>query len=514
MRNSAIFVLFTLVVAVSVRAQDHTVSFSTSDCGVSKAIPNWGLDTTWASADNMRRGLIFMGPENVNVVRVPFLMNAPLIDGDISDDQRANLQRSADVAALAGPNAMWVLSAGTGSPPDRGVDPWYQSSAGHVYPDRWEAAMEACQRYYNRPMWMVEPFNEPDYGPWGEGTRQNLSDIMDLVATSPNFAGTALAGGSTLNSNNALSWYDALGGRASVGTTHALAGSASNYVGFFQHVIANGRMPFHPEIHNLAEAIIGANYGLQGVLWGGTAELARGSFVKANQGEQLGYAEDLPNFTAAAVYRAPGGALQAFLGSAERTGGTTTYTFHCADRDVFYDGNGPQRDYTVTIGRNQERVINITWGDDVQPVVSGRYAIVNGNSGLVMEVKDASSTNGAILQQNDYSGASHQLWDIFLRQASDGDLSYFLMTNANSGLNADLTGWSYSDGTTITQYGYPGNAVEHWYFEYAGNGYFYIHSRWSNKCVSVSGGDVTAGAPIVQRSCSGDPDQLWQLESQ
>jgi len=86
MRKLTMFVLFTLIVAGSVRAQDHTVTFSTSDCGVNNAIANWGLDTTWASADNTRRGLIFMGSENVNVVRVPFLMNAPLIDGDISDD--------------------------------------------------------------------------------------------------------------------------------------------------------------------------------------------------------------------------------------------------------------------------------------------------------------------------------------------------------------------------------------------------------------------------------------------
>lgn len=326
-RNLPFLLMFTLIVAGSVRAQDHTVSFSTSDCGVSTAIPNWGLDTTWASGDNMRRGLIFMGADNVNVVRVPFLMNAPLINGDLSDDQKANLQRSADAAAMASPDALWVLSAGTGDLPDRGVDPWYRIAPGQVYPDRWEAAMEACQRYYNRPMWMVEPFNEPDYGPWAQGSRQNLSDIMDLVEISPNFTGTALAGGSTLSSNNAASWYDALAGRASVGTTHAINGSASNYVGFFQHVAATNVVPFNPEVHNLVEVIIGANYGLQGAIWWATAELARGSFVKANQGQQLGYADDWTNWTAATVYRAPNGAVQAFLGGSERTAQTTpTYS--------------------------------------------------------------------------------------------------------------------------------------------------------------------------------------------
>jgi hypothetical protein len=66
----------------------------------------------------------------------------------------------------------------------------------------------------------------------------------------------------------------------------------ANYVGFIQHVTASGGIPFEPEAHNLAEAIIGANYGLQGAIWWGTAERARGDFVKASQGRELGYAAD------------------------------------------------------------------------------------------------------------------------------------------------------------------------------------------------------------------------------
>jgi len=82
------------------------------------------------------------------------------------------------------------------------------------------------------------------------------------------------------------------------------------------------------------------------------------------------------------------------------------------------------------------------------------------------------------------------------------------MQNVNSTKYANLFAYSYADGATIGQWGEPGNALDHWYFEYAGNGYFYIRSRWSNKCVSVSGG---AGAHIVQQTWAGTPDQLWQL---
>src|SRR5437899_8509809 len=88
-----------LFFATALQAQDHTMLFSTGDPGVSKAITNWGLDTTWTSSDNMQRGLIFMGTNKVTLVRVGFLANAPLTNNDISPAQKATLQSMANVAA-------------------------------------------------------------------------------------------------------------------------------------------------------------------------------------------------------------------------------------------------------------------------------------------------------------------------------------------------------------------------------------------------------------------------------
>jgi hypothetical protein len=323
-------------------AQDHTVLFNPSDPGVTRSLTNWGLDTCWPSYDNMRRGLIFMGSNNVNMVRVGYVVDAPLTNNDLSASQKAALQNHADLAAMAGPNARWDLNHASS------VDPWYQSGAGTVYPDRWAAAMQACQRYYNKSFWMVEGFNEPDYG-WGQGSQQNLYDIFGLLQASTNFAGAHLAGGSVLNNDVARSWYNEVASRVTIGTTHCLAGSASTYVSFLQAVAAGNARPFHPELHNVMEAIMGINYGLQGGIWWGTAERARGEFVKACQGKRLGYAEDLPKWTAAAVYRGPNGVVQAFVGASERMATTTSYRFFSKDRDVFYEGDGPRRDYLVTI---------------------------------------------------------------------------------------------------------------------------------------------------------------------
>ena len=55
--------------------------------------------------------------------------------------------------------------------------------------------------------------------------------------------------------------------------------------------------------------------------------------------------------------------------------------------------------------------MNITWGADVPPVINGRYIVVNRNSGKVMEVAGASTNNGANIQQNAYTGGTHQQFD-------------------------------------------------------------------------------------------------------
>ena len=511
----ALVVLFLPVLTSPLRAQDHTILFSPTDPGVTRSITNWGLDTCWPSFDNMQRGLIFMGTNNVNIVRVGFTVDAPLTNNDISTSQKATLQTCANLAGMATAATRWDMNLASS------VHTWYQSGANLVYPDRWATAIQACQRYYNRSIWMVEGFNEPDYTYNNEGSAQNLYDIFVYLQASTNFPGALMAGGSTLNNDVALAWFNPVASRAAIGTTHCLAGSAATYASFLQAVTASNAVPFNPELHNVMEAIMGVNYGLQGGIWWGTAELARGNFVKACLGKRLGYADDLTKWTAAAVYRGTNGAVQAFVGASERMATTTTYRFFSKDRDVFYDGYGPQRDYTVTIPGgtgyqvnqpNAEKVVNITWGSDVPPPISGRYILVNRFSQKVMEVPGASTTWGTVLDQSTYTGTSNQLWDVYpLASTNGGDYSYYTLTAAHSGATADESNFSYNDGNQIIQYGTGVNTVEHWFFEYAGNGYFYIRNRWSGKFLDLASQAGNNGISIVQWSGLSRNSQQWRL---
>ena len=105
------------------------------------------------------------------------------------------------------------------------------------------------------------------------------------------------------------------------------------------------------ELHNVMEAMVGVEYGMQTGIWWGTAERARGEFCKASRegGVRLGYEEHRDNWTAASVYRSPVGKVQAFGGTSERQAATTTYRFVSKDRDVYYNGHDPQREYIMEL---------------------------------------------------------------------------------------------------------------------------------------------------------------------
>lgn len=494
------FILFS-VFSISTYAQNHTLVFNTTDPGVSKSVSTWGMDTTWASYDNMRDGLIFMGSNQVDVIRVGFVVKDALdANGQLSASAKADLDAMKNVANSAG-SKPWMFSPTT----EAGVNNWFKNGS-DVIPARWVQAMDAAKLYLGKSISWAEPFNEPDYSPWNEGTSGNLYDIMGLLQTDTNFSSTLLAGGSTLSDDNAVGWYDAVKSRAAIGTTHCLGGSFDSYVNWIQDVRNSGDFCLNPEVHNLVEVIAGAEYGLQGGIWWGDCTLTRGLFVQSCQGSQLAYAEDRGQWTAAAVYRAPDGAVRGFVGSSERMGTTTSYQFVCQDRDVWFNGVGPQRGFTLTVPQNGEAYVDITWGADISSPIYGKYVLVARHSGKVMEVAGAGLNDGANVQQNTYVGGDNQKWDIM----PDGN-GFYTIKNAHSGKTAEDQGWSTGNGGNIDQWGAGENAIQHWFFEYVGDGYYAIRNRYSGLYLEVAGDSTFAGANIDQWAGTGQANQQWRL---
>lgn len=514
--------------AGSAFAQDRDLFFDTTDPGVSKAIPTWGLDLAWLNENNLRRGVVFMGQPQVDVVRCSFTGDTPVSGGDLTGTGLTEFNtRLSLVDTYTDSHTEIYLNNDTDS-----LHASYQG-AGGVNAFTWAELIKVTKEKFeanSRNVVSIAPFNEPDYATY-QGNSTRLGDVCWQLrwggaAVNLNDAGVRLYGASTLNNDQAAPWYDPVNsnGFLEEGCTHQLAGSFNNYAGFFQTVEGNGDVGSNDELHNVMEAMVGAEYGMDTGIWWGPAERARGEFVKASDGDRLAYAEHRPNWTAASVYRAPDGKVQAFVGESERQALPTTYRFVSKDRPVFYDGHGPQRvfDVTTTGGpgymteahRNAERVVNITWGDDVQPVIDGRYIIVAKHSGKVLDVSGASTAGGANIQQWTYTGASHQQWDVEpVPSSTGGDYSYFTIRAAHSGQNIDLLNFSYADGGNVIQFGTGFGVNQQWFLEYAGDGYFYIRSKWSGKYLDVNGGVAATGdgANVQQWSGPGGANQLWRF---
>lgn len=513
---------FVLFAAEILHAQDRTVLFSPTDAGVSKPA-NWGLDTAWYDENNVRRGGIFMGTNNVDIVRISFTTTNALVAGQLGAAQLYFLtNRLTWVDRWANPFTTVCINEDSPT-----IDPWYYDGS-VVNSTNWAAnivahAMRAKE--WGRTVVAVAPFNEPDlYRAERQASQQKFYDTTGLLVTNSIIVtnNIRISGGNTLNTDAANFWYNFLKPRLDEGNTHQLAGNFDNFASFFQNVSTSGDHATDDEMHNVMEAMVGVEYGLNTGIWWGAAERARGEFVKASSGKRLAYAEHRDNWTAASVYRGTNGAVQAFVGESERQALPTTYRFFSKDRDVFYDGDGPRRDYTVTTTgdgtygsaahRNAEKVVNITWGADVPPLINGRYLIVNRNSGKVLQVPNSSLANGVQLTQSTYTNGLNQQWDVNpLPNTFGGDYSYYTITAAHSGVTVDVQGGSYANGATIQQWSGGTNIFEQWILQYTTNGWFKIRTRWCNKVMAVNGASTANGATILQWDDNGTLDHEWRF---
>lgn len=367
----------------------------------------------------------------------------------------------------------------------------------------------------------VSPFNEPDYTATGQGSLGDFYNICGVLRANSHFDNIRISGGNTLNTDAALNWYDSLKDLLDEGNTHQLAGSFDNYATFFETVRANGHHATNDELHNVMEAMVGVEYGMQTGIWWGTAEFARGEFVKASDGVRLGYAEHRPNWSAASVYKNLDGKVQLFGGTSERQATSTTYRFVSKEKDVYYDGYGPQREYTMVLPggtgyqqgqTNAERMVNVSWGDDIQPVIDGQYVLVNRNSGKVMEVAGGSTAAGANVQQGTYNDSNYQKWNVTpVSSRIGGDFSYFTIKSVSSGKVLDDLNFSLDDGGNIMQWDDSNSANQQRYLEYAADGWFYIRSRHSAKCLDVFDSSTTDGGNIIQWEKNSGTNQQWRF---
>lgn len=499
------------------------VVFSTADAGVQLPV-RWGLDTAWPSEENMRRGIAYIGKEQIGVVRVSFQPTAALVgDTALTAGQLQAISNRIRLAKLAGKPELYLNS----DPADGQVATWFTSSSGKAYAARWARLIDLTLTRYRAAgltVRTIAPFNEPDYG-WGQGTIDDYREICRLLRNdyADDLTGVRLSAGNTLNCDQASRWYNYMKPYIDEGCTHQLAGDFRHYASFFEEVRADGHHATADELHNVMEAIVGVEYGMQTGIWWGFDGRARGEFCRASFGDRLAYAENRSAWAAAAVYRNTlDGRVEAFVGTSERQANPSSWHFACADRDVYFDGYGPTREFAVEMPggngyqngqTNAERVVDITWGEDVQPsVIDGTYIIVNRRSLKVLATEGGNTSSGTRLVQATYGRKSSQRWRVNpVSSRIGGDFSYHTILNDVNGYPADVWNWSLNTGGEVRLYNGSLGTNEHWYLQYAGEGYYYIRSRYSTLCLEVAGGSLSTGAAVRQAAFTGEAQQQWKI---
>lgn len=493
----------------------------------------WGLDQAWISEGNMRRGLNFAGQDLIDIVRLSFQPSQSMEEGTFSADQKRALDERIRIAKYA-KHATINLNS---DPQDgKAVDSWYRTNNATTNGKHWATLIALTKQYVESKglkVTSVSPFNEPDYTNWNQGSQSDFRATCQQLRAREDMEGVLLCGGNTLNDDQALSWYNFSKAYLDEGNTHQLAGSFDNFAKFYQQVVKDGKVGVGDELHNTMECMVGSEYGLTKGIWWGTCDHTRSQFMKASRGRRLGYAEHRGNWTAASIYRHPEGHVQAFGGTSERQAVGTAYRLIATDHDVFYNGQGPTREYFLNLPggngyqkgqTNAETCVDIQDGEDIMPPLPTKptaYKFVNRASGYVIAINGNTLASGSNMTQerpvNQGTISRSQQWIVRpIGERSGGDFSYYkIMNERDTTLLIDVLNWSLEDrGALIGFKGGVGDN-EQWYFEYAGDGWFYIRSRHSALCIEVTPGTESqmklARRALCQGVVDGNAHQQWRL---
>lgn len=511
---------------------DRTIIFNHLSEGTSLPIL-WGFDTAWNDYGNMLRGLRHCGTDAVEVARVSFQPWAKIeTKGVLPELLQKNLEARMATVALAGHKVDIVLNLDGGEPTIKEVYGGLDENNKYVgdpqkvaeqYALLIDATVAAVQEMgYN--VVTVSPFNEPDY-PWN-GTPILVFDLINKELKNfdkfPRMRDIRISGGNTLNCDSAYFWYDTLKANLDEGNTHQLAGDFNHYSDFFTKVREDGNHATADELHNVMEAMVGVEYGMQTGIWWGSATRTRGDYMKASFGKRLAYSENRDAWSAASVYRTPAGKLQGFVGCSERQAKPSTFNFVSTSGDFFVNGYGPFREYVASIPgdkdgaymtaqqRNAEAVLDIETGIDIRPAINGSYSIINGASHKAVSSIDGTTDNGKDIVQRTFSGASDQYWNVTpVPEDIGGDFAYWHIRNTSTNQALDDNNWNMEIGGRVISYGPSNNGVQLWTLEYAGQGWYRIRNMQSGLYLEVA--DNTDGTRVLQQEFSDKESQLWRF---
>ncbi|MHA4813036.1 RICIN domain-containing protein [Streptomyces aculeolatus] len=156
------------------------------------------------------------------------------------------------------------------------------------------------------------------------------------------------------------------------------------------------------------------------------------------------------------------------------------------------------------------RKLSLTAGTRTEVTVgtlAGTYRVVNRASGKVLDVANASGSDGAPVIQWPWSGGANQQWRLV--PGYDGS---FRLSNAGSGKLLDNPGSSTAHGEALVQWA-DGDSPNQWWQPVPSgtDGHYHLVNVASGLRADVAGGSTGDGAEVVQMPPANTAGQEWRL---
>ncbi|HEX8538194.1 MAG TPA: glycoside hydrolase family 19 protein [Cystobacter sp.] len=143
----------------------------------------------------------------------------------------------------------------------------------------------------------------------------------------------------------------------------------------------------------------------------------------------------------------------------------------------------------------------------VSSINEGDYVIRSAMTNKCIDVADASTADGAAVQQYDCNGTNAQKFHI--SPTSDG---YFKIINVNSNKGLDIKDVSSAQNAPVHQWSYVGGGNQQFKFVGRGNNQFSIHVRHTDMALDLYWGSAANGTQYVQYPYTGAANQLYTFD--
>ena len=137
---------------------------------------------------------------------------------------------------------------------------------------------------------------------------------------------------------------------------------------------------------------------------------------------------------------------------------------------------------------------------------SKTYYLQNRNSGLYMDVWDASNSNGANVAQGNFNGSNNQKYTF----THLGDGLYKIIAN-HSGQSLDINNFNKANGANVEQYPYNATPNQQFVLVSTGEGYYKIIAKHSGKVIEVAGFSTANGGNVQQWENVNQTSGHWKL---